>query len=548
VAERELLLDIFFILGAAFLGGALLRSLRLPPVLGFIAAGLVLGPGTPGPVSDVENVRRAADLGVIMLMFSVGIQFSFSHLIRNKRVILVGGGIQIASTIVLGLAAGQLLGLSLGASLIVGFFAANTSTVIATKILAGTHESGTDHAAAATNVSILQDISAVIMIIAVPSLAGDSFPVQKVALAIPTGLALVGGTYLLSTYFLPVVWQAIARGGSREVSLLAGVVLAVGLAAGSASLGLSIAFGAFLAGVALSENRYGYLALSDIIPLRELFTSVFFVAMGMLIVPDVIWEEPLLVAGLVVLVVVVKGFASTVSLAVAGLNLRSAVLAGVLLSQVGEFSFVIASQALDEGVISQDLASAFLMAAVISILASSGLFDLALRFMPSIHDSEGEHLSRHTVICGYDRIARAVVRALSGRGIAFVVVDTDPGLLDETGIGLSPEQLVFGDPTQPEILAKAGLRTARVLAITGPYARTTSLITAHARSLNPHLAVVALAAAPGRSFEPDLVNEVVDPSIEGNLELLRHVLQMYGVDEREIRAQQSLLRAQHNPG
>ena len=326
MAEQELLLDILTILGAALVGGLLARSVKLPAILGFVAAGMAVGPGTPGPVGDVENVRRAADLGVVMLMFSIGIQFSFGHLIEFRRVIFVGGSLQILSVLALGFAAGQALGLDPGPSLVVGFFATNTSTVVLTRVLAGRREVGSDYGAASTNISVLQDISAVLMVIAVPSLAGGSFSVGDAALAIPKGALLVAGTFALSRWVLPYVWQEIARSGSREVSLLAGVVLALGLAAGSASLGLSIAFGAFLAGLALSENRYGYLTLSDILPLREIFASVFFVSIGMLISPAVLWHEPTVVLTLTLLIVLAKGGLSTLALRVAGLDLQRALL------------------------------------------------------------------------------------------------------------------------------------------------------------------------------------------------------------------------------
>lgn len=540
MAEQDLLLDILLILGAALFGAVTLRILRLPPILGFLAAGMAIGPGTPGPVGDVENVRRAADIGVVLLMFSIGIQFSFGHLVRNKRVILLGGGFQIVATVLLGFLLSNAMGLGPAEALIVGFFAANTSTVVATKVLSGTREDGSEHGAAAINVSVLQDIAAVIMIITVPSLAGGSFPLTQVALAVPAGLLLIAGTYLASTKLLPLVWRTIAHGGSREVSLLAGIVLAIGLAAGSASLGLSIAFGAFLAGLALSENRFGYLTLSDIIPLRELFASVFFVSMGMLIVPEVLWERPLLVAGLVVLVVVGKALVSTLSLSVVGMPVRTAVLSAVLLSQVGEFSFVIANEALQEGVIDQDLASAFLMAAVISILINPALFRLAIEGRQEVESSSAGTLSRHTIICGYDQTSLALARALSGRGIRFVVVDTDPRMLQSES--LQTEQVLFGDPVRPEILIGAGLSSAHVLVITSPYARSTSSILSSARAHRPHLAVITAATSPGLSFDPRLVNAVVDPSVEASLEMLRHILQRYGVDDIEIRAQQSQLR------
>jgi CPA2 family monovalent cation:H+ antiporter-2 len=543
MAEQELLLDTLVILGAALVGGFLARGLRLPTILGFIVAGMLVGPGTPGPVGDVDNVRRAADLGVIMLMFSVGIQFSFAHLIEYRRVIFFGGGLQILATVCLGFVTGQLLGLDLGAALVVGFFAANTSTVVLTKVLAGRREVGSDYGAASTNISVLQDISAVVMIIAVPSLAGGAFATTDAALAIPKGLFLIAVTYFLSTQILPRVWQAIAKSGSREVSLLAGLVLAFGLASGSASLGLSIAFGAFLAGLALSENRFGYLTLSDIVPLREIFASVFFVSMGMLIAPDVLWQAPITVLALVLLVVFAKAVLGALALRAVGFDLPRALVSGVLLAQVGEFSFVIASQALDDGVIGEELASAFLVAAVISILLSPGLFSLTLaRFRPE--EVRGETPPRgHAVICGYDQSAKALIRALSGRGFGFVMVDTNPDLVNDPAAGLSEEDLLFGDPLQPEVLALAGVQHARCLAIAEPYSHAASRLAEHALSMNPRIAIVSIAADLDlKTGRLGGLSELVNPSLEGSMELTRRILHLYGVAEGEIRAEVSRQR------
>ncbi len=263
------------------------RRCKLPTIIGFLVAGVVISPNTPGPVGNLEDITHAADLGVILLMFGIGIELSFQQLLDYRRLTLLGGGGMIVLTLLLGMALGLGLGLGSKEALVLGFLAANSSTVVAVKILEGRGQLKTVPGIATINICILQEIGAVIMVITIPSLGGEAFDVFEVLFAIVKGIGLIGVTFVLSTLVLPPLWRRIAYARSRELSLLAAIVLAVGLAAGSGLLGLSIAFGAFLAGLALSENEFGHATLAEVIPLRDVFASVFFLSMGMLIDPAV---------------------------------------------------------------------------------------------------------------------------------------------------------------------------------------------------------------------------------------------------------------------
>jgi CPA2 family monovalent cation:H+ antiporter-2 len=262
----------------------------------------------------------------------------------------------------------------------------------------------------------------------------------------------------------------------------------------------------------------------------------------MLIAPEVLWQEPITVLALVLLIIVAKGVFAALALRLVGFDAPRALLSALLLAQVGEFSFVIASQALDDAVITEDLASAFLVAAVISILLSPGLFSLGLRvWRPD--DTAGRDQPRgHVVICGYDQSTKALARALAGRRFAFVVVDTNPALLDDTATSLSRHDFLFGDPLHPEVLAEAGIEHARVLAITDPYGRAAARLAENARSMNPRIGIVATSDALTYTSQPEVFGELVNPSLEGNLELMRRVLHIYGVAEAEIRAEEARQR------
>jgi CPA2 family monovalent cation:H+ antiporter-2 len=562
VDNSELFRDILLVAAAALAGGAIAQALRLPTIIGFLVAGVAISPNTPGPVGNIEDITHAADIGVILLMFGIGIHFSFRQLLDYRRLTLVGGGGQIILTTALGFVAGQALGFSSEQSLVFGFLAANTSTVVVIKVLESRRQLATVPGIAAINVCILQEIGAVLMVIVVPSLGGESFHPEDVALAVVKGLLLIAATYLLSTRILPFVWRRIAHTRSHELSLLAAIVLAVGLAAGSGLLGLSIAFGAFLAGLALSENEFGHSTLAEIAPLRDVFASVFFLSMGMLIDPEVLWSEaPTVIAALVVFVAG-KALIAGISVRLAGLTLGQAILTAVLLAQVGEFSFVIARVALDEGIVSRDFGSAFLLAAGLSILLNQALVQFtppligraqnlrlfsALRHVPDIQQrDEVQGMRRHVVIAGYGGTARGLVRSLSGRNLPFVIIENNPLIFEAVRRDQPELPFIYGDATRPEVLELARVHEARVIAITSSIPEDVRMVALNARALNPAIDVVARSLGESRSaLRRTGVSEVVDPEFEASLEFVRHVLHRFGIDGREIIALQTRWRAEY---
>ena len=415
---------------------------------------------------------------------------------------------------------------------------------------------------AAVNVCILQEFGAVLMVIIVPSLGGEAFAAGEIALAVVTGILLIAATYVLSTRILPVVWRRVAYARSNELSLLAALVLAIGLAAGSGLLGLSIAFGAFLAGLALSENEFGHSTLSDVIPLRDIFASVFFISMGMLIDPEVLWNEPDTVLAMFVLFVVGKGIVAGLSLRLAGLTLGQAILTAVLLAEVGEFSFVIARVALEDGIVTDDFGSAFLLAAGLSILLSPGLVQVVplllsraqrfgllttLRHNPEVQQATEVHqMHRHVVICGYGSTARGLARSLTGRDLPFVVIENNPFIFDSVRRNNPEIPFIFGDATRPEVLELARIQEARIVAITFPAAEDVHLVAANAQAANSALDVLARGTPETQNLLRRAgSSEVVDPGFEASLEFVRHVLHRFGVDGREIAALQTRWRAEH---
>lgn len=561
--SSDLFLQVLLVALAALVGGAIAQALRFPTIIGFLVAGVVIGPNTPGLEGDIEDVGRAADVGVILLMFGIGIQLSFRQIAPYRRLILVGGGIQILTTIVLGVGVGRLLGLGWQEAVVIGFFAPHTSTVVAGKVLERRGELLSAHSIAGVNISILQDLSAVLMVIIVSSMAQGDFQPLDLVFAGAKGLGLIAMTYVISVYILPPVWRRIALARSRELSLLSAITLAIGLATGSGLLGLSIAFGAFLAGLALSENEYGHATLADILPLREIFASIFFVSMGMLIDPSVAWEEPVTVIALTLVIVLGKGLLALFAVRVSGLALPSAIMTALVLAQVGEFSFVIARAALDDGVIDDGLASAFLLSAVISITLNPGLLRIgpaligAARLLPGVanevseepalqQQEEIEELNRHVIIGGYGDSAQAIVRTLAGRDLPFVVVDNNPFVFERIREQEPDLPFIFGELSRPEVLEIARAGQARALVITFDNEIETQIASQNARSIQPRIDIVARGSAEGHALLRRAgASQVVDPEFETGLEFLRHVLHRFGVDGREIAAIQTRRRAEY---
>lgn len=550
--ERELIVDLIIIIGAATVGGAIASVLRLPVILGYMVAGLVLGNYIPGWEIDIGRTEGIAELGVALLLFTLGVQFSFSKMADVRRVAIVGGLCQIALTIGLGVLIGMALGLGAQESLLIGAAMALSSTMVALKLLETRGEMAALHSRVALGFLLVQDLAVVPLVILIPAASGDvgASLAGELALAAGKALLLLGAAYILATRIVPRVLAFIAATGSRELFLLTVLSLAFGLAAGSFGLGLSIAFGAFLAGLVVSESEFSYQTLADVLPLREVFATIFFVAMGVLIEPSVLIDEPVLVVAIAAGIIVGKLLLTAVPVVFLGYSVRTAVLAGLVLAQAGEFSFVLASVGVDEGIISPELNSAILMAALLSILLSPLLLQGGPRLLswlearpkvgrfladPTPVPPAGvADLRQHVVVCGYGRVGRELVDEIIARNFRCIVVEENPYLIDELRRLGIPH--VYGDAANPVVLNACGLERARVLAVTVPDPVEARLVLTHVKRLYPNLDIIVR----GRDREDhaalisDGAAEVIHPEFEAGLEFVRHTLHRFGVDRTQI--------------
>ena len=535
---------------AACVGGIVAQRLGQPVLLGYLAGGVVIGPFTPGPTADVHTVQVLAEIGVAFLMFALGAEFSLAELRRLGRVVTLGGPLQILGTMALGPLLAPLVGLSVVQGIFFGGLLALSSTVVALKVLMARGELQTLHGRTALGLLLAQDIAVVPMVVVLPTLAGGGEGLlTELALAAIKALAVLLGAYLLGARAVPWLLSHVAIGRSRELFLLTVVGLALGTALVTSFAGLSLAFGAFLAGLVVSESEYRTQVVAEVLPLRDLFVALFFVSVGMLIDPRALFAQAALVALVAGVTMVGKVAIVLLAMFLSGLPGRAALLAGLSLAQVGEFSFVLARLGVDRGGIPPALFSLTLATALVSILLAPSL----LRAGPPLLDrlersrwlgrwfrapvdasAEAEGMDRHAVICGFGRVGRELARALDRHGHPYLVVEYHPQIVRELRARAVP--VVYGDAANPAVLEHAHLERARLLAVLIPDARAAELVTRHARTLHPDLDIVARAANADqvKGLREAGATEVVQPEFEAGVEVIRHALHRYGIAGTEL--------------
>lgn len=548
--DSDLILDIAVALGAALAGGTIARLLRLPVMVGYILAGVVVGPGTPGFVADIDTVRTLAELGVAFLMFSLGVEFSLRELNAVRRVAVLGGTVQIALCIAAGAALGLALGWGWQAAVLLGMIVALSSSIVALKLLLVRGDMNTRYGRIAVGMAVFQDLVVVPMFIAVPLLAeeADGF-LLKALRSFGLAAAILIGVVVLGVRVAPWLFERVAGTASRELFLLTVIVVALGTALVTEAAGLSLALGAFLAGIVVSETDFRHQVVAEIVPLREAFATLFFVSIGMLLDLSLLRERPglaLLFIGVIavvkfaVFVGVVRGF---------GLPAGAAVLVGVLLAQIGEFSLILAGEGLANGLLTDERYSLVLIGTLGTILLTAFAVGAGPKLALAVEryaDARGgddltysdgiDALQRHTVVCGYGRLGAELVDALLRRGISCAVIDDDPNAARRARA--AGAIAIYGDAGNPDVLRRVGLERARALAVAISDPVAAEAVVAFARRAYPRLRIIARATNWEQLHRlRDLgADEVVQPEFEAALEVIRYVMHAHGVEDRQAGA------------
>ena len=546
--------DIILLIVVAFGCGLLLQRLGQPIILGYIAAGIILGPHTGGvTVSNIHEIEKLAEIGVALLLFALGLEFSLKDLKPVKKVALVGTPIQIILTIGLGFGIGHLTGWEWRDSLWLGACISLSSTMVILKTLMNQGWLGTLSSKVMIGMLIVQDLAVVPLMIILPQLNNPSVGLPALGFAALKAAAFIAGMLLLGTRLLPLLMGHIAKLGSRELFLLA--IAAIGLGVGYVThlVGLSFAFGAFVAGMVLSESDYGHQALSDIIPLRDLFGLLFFASVGMLFDPVFLMDHLVEVVVLVAAVSFGKGIIFAVLAKVFRYGNVIPLAVGLGLFQVGEFSFVLATVGVSTNSIGHDLYSLILTTAILTMILTplvssqtARLYSLKKRFfrhepLETLNIPE-TGLRQHAVIVGGGRVGSRIADVLKSFGLPLVVVELDHRRVEKAQTDGIP--VVYGDATHEIVLEAAEISTARLLVVTTPDVVTARTIITNAKRQNGELRVVARTSDPSflPIFEEMGVNSVVLPEFEASLEMTRKSLLHFPIPVSEIQNRTESLR------
>ena len=550
----DLVADLTLVLLAALAGGFLAQRFGQPLIVGYIVAGVVVGPFTAGPtVDNVREIEQLAELGVVLLLFSLGLELSFRELAPVRTVALAGATLQILLTIALGLALGLALGWAWRPALWFGSLISLSSTMVALKTLQAQGRLGTLSSRVMLGILVVQDLAVVPLMIVLPALSDPDGGLIKVLTAALRATLLLGVIVFFSTRVVPRVMAFVARWNSRELFFLSTLTLAVGVGYVTWWFGLSMALGAFVAGLVVNESEYAHQALSDVIPLRDLFGMLFFVSVGMLLDPALAWEQ----RGALALVVpaIVVGKAAILAGVVRAFGYQNVVplATGLTLFQVGEFAFVLARVGLSSGAIANDVYALTLNTAIITMALTPALSSVVpvayKRFRPSrareTHEATNlppAGLSGHVVIAGSGRVGRSIADALSHLALPFVVVEFDDRRVQQARRSGLP--VIYGDATQPVVLEAAGIHSARAILITVPVFTDVRTIVTAVRQLRRELPIIARAdgpAAVGALYALG-IQEVTSPEFEAAIEMTRQALMHFNVPAHDVLRVASVIR------
>jgi CPA2 family monovalent cation:H+ antiporter-2 len=536
-------------LGSALVLGALAHRLGMAPMIGYIAAGLVVGPFTPGLVAEPDEVLALADIGVALLMFSIGLRFRLSELLEVGRLVLFGAPLQVAFSMGLGTATLLAMGATPSDALFLGAVVSICSSVVLVKVAGESALGTTPHGRIALSWSIMQDLLTVVLVVLLSAVAAPSdSPLLDAMIATGIALGFVVAVLVIGSRVLPAVLGRVALLGSRELFVVAVAVIAIGTAGLAQQVGVSIALGAFIAGLALAESDLAASVLGEVVPLRELFATVFFVSVGILLEPAAVLAGWPMVLTLLLLIVLAKGVPVAAITRVGGQGLGTSLRTAGLLAQAGEFSFVLAAVGLQLGALARDSFSQAMGAVVISILIAAPVATVAARLgdwlehrFPHAAPELGlaqpaADLRRHVVLIGFGSVGGTVARILDGRSIPWVCIDVDYPMV-RSGLE-SGRPLIYGDAGTPSILEAARIDQASTLVITIDDALVTLQAARYGLDRNPRLHVVARAHSAQEEAELRRmgVERVITAERELGNELVRHALRRYGISEREVDA------------
>jgi len=540
---------IIFVLSVAVL--FLFHRLRAPTIVGFLLTGILAGPQGLGLVEASEQVAVLAEIGVVLLLFSVGIEVSLKDLLKMKKYVLVGGSVQVILTILVVYAILSMIQVPSGEALMLGFLISLSSTAIVLRIIQKKEQFDSIYGRTTLSILIFQDLAVVPMMLIVPMLPGAMQTMQQSPwLILAKILGMIALVILSAKWIVPQILYHVAKTGDRELFLLSIVAICLSVAWISSLAGLSLGLGAFFAGLIISESPYSHQAFGNVMPLRDAFTSFFFISIGMLLDLNYLLQNPVYIILVAAAVMALKATIVGFSVSILGMPLRISVLVGLALCQIGEFSFILSKAGFDSGIISTDFYQLFLDVAVLTMGSTSILMAVSPRVadgflrLPIPHRLRNRTMplavardpqwKDHLVIIGYGVNGSNVALSARSEGIPFVIVEMDPEIvMREEKKG---EPIHFGDATQEAVLQYVGIKSARVAAIAISDPAATRRITELARRMNPNLFIIVRTRYlqemnPLKRLGAD---EVIPEEYETSMEIFARVLERYDVPREKI--------------
>ncbi len=556
--DAGLLRDLLVLVAIAIPVVAAGQRLRVPSLVGFLLTGIAIGPHGLGLIARADSVAGIGDVGVVLLLFAIGLELPLSRVLRMGRPLVQGGVLQVAGTV----AAVALLSAAFGTAwpraVFFGALVAMSSTAVVLKAYQDRGELEAPHGRVAVAILIFQDLCVVPLMLLVPLLGGAGTAAIGAAGRVLAGLAVLVALVAGGRVALPWLLHRVVATGNRELFTLVIVFFGLGAAFLTSLFGLSLAIGAFIAGVLISESEYGLQALSDVLPFRDVFSGVFFASVGMLFDPAVLLEGPLAFAGIVVGLQVVKAGVATLAVLSLRRSLEVGLRAGLGLAQVGEFAFVLAAAGAPLGLFPERAYQLFIGASVYSMLLAPFLIAAAGPIAERLAhlgwhatprglrplEPEVRALRDHVIVVGYGLNGRNIARALRAARIAYVILEQNGEMVRRARA--RGESILFGDGTRAGVLHRAGVERARVLVFAIAVAHDERRGVAVARGMNPQLRIIVRTryVAAARELERVGANEVVPEEFETSLEIFARVLRAYAVPANVIRREVAAARGE----
>jgi len=550
--ELLIIQDIVVILLVALPIIFLFKKINLPSIVGFLIAGMIIGPFGFNLIKSVNQISVMAEIGVMILMFTIGLEFSLSQLIRIKRFLLVAGGFQLVITIVLSIIIFSFLGIEINQAIFFSLLVSLSSTAIVLKILSDKDELESPHGKISIGILIFQDLAIVPMFLMLPILSGfGTLGAGDIALKLIIAFGVLAGLLFLARFLMPLIVYQIANMRSREAFTIGVILLLLGTAYLTHLFGLSFALGAFIAGLILSETEFNHQVVSDIIPFRDAFNSIFFVSIGLLLNLQFVLNNVMMISMLTLGILLLKTIVIVATVYFMKYPLRIGILTGLGLAQIGEFSFVLAQAGLNFKLFPDDFYNSFLATTIFSMI----LTPLLIKFSPfiagksSVFEKDKKHnenylenLHAHVIIAGFGLNGSNLARVLKETGIRYVVTELNPDTVKrEKAKG---QKIIYGDISKEEVLKAVNIDKANtiVYAISDPAVSRRSLMLA--KKLNPH--IYALVRTRFITEVDELkklgADDVIPEEFETALQIFRKVLEQYHIPLNVIMKQTTLLR------